>query len=92
MEIEDYLSEKEEKFSTKPLKSKSIPTPKVIIKDHIKANKDDNFPSRLIVPAKNFTSGFPQLGYLGIKRILDSENFNYEDRTITQALKLKDEI
>ena len=77
---------------TKTLESKSIPTPKLIIKDHKNANKDDDFPSRLIVPANNFTSSFPLLGYLGTKRIFDSEKIHYEERMITQDLKLKEDI
>ena len=58
LKIEDSLSESEERFLSKTLESKSIPTPKLIIKDHKKANADGEFPSRLIVPANNFTSGF----------------------------------
>ena len=38
LEIGESLSEKEEKFLTKILESKSIPTPKFIIKEH-KKNK-----------------------------------------------------
>ena len=79
-------------FLSKNLESKDIPTPKLILKDHKKDGKDGDYPSRLIVPANNFISGFPKLGYLGIKRIFDSLEVNYEERTITQALKLKEEI
>ena len=79
-------------FLSKTLEFKSIPTPKIIIKDHKKANDEGYYPSELIVPASNFTSGFPQLGYLGIKRIFDSEKINYEERTITQASTLKEKI
>jgi hypothetical protein len=37
-----------------------------LIKDHKKADSKGNFPTRLVVPANNFTSAFPKLGYLGI--------------------------
>ena len=44
------------------------------------------------MPANNFTSRFPRLGYIGIKQIFDSENINYKERIITQASTLKEEI
>ena len=68
----DMLSEKEFVFLQKNLLTKNIPTPKLIINDHKKSNEQGEYPSRLIVTANNFTSGFPRLGYLGIKRICDS--------------------
>ena len=70
LELEEILSEKELTFLSKTLDSKSIPTPKLIIKDHKNADKNGDYPSRLIVPANNFTSVFPRLGYLGIKKSL----------------------
>ena len=92
LELKDTLSEKELTFLSKTLESKSIPTPKLIIKDHKKANENGDDPSRLIVPANNFTSTFPRLGYLGIKKIFDAGNIDYEARTITQASTLKTEL
>ena len=92
LNLEETLTEKELKFLSKTLESKSIPTSKLIIKDHKKVNEEGDYPSRLIVPASNFTSGFPRLGYLGMKRIFDSAKINYEERTITQASTLKEEI
>ena len=88
----DILSDREFTFLEKNLLTKNIPTPKSIIKDHKKANKDGEFPSRLIVPANNFTSCFPRLGYLGIKRILDHHSVEYAKNTITQASDLKEEL
>jgi hypothetical protein len=35
------------------------------------------FPTRLIVPANNFTSAFPKVGYMGIKKIFDDNVVNY---------------
>ena len=66
LKLEETISEKEQMFLSKTLEFKSIPTPKLIIKYHKKANEERDYPSRLIVPASNFTSGFPRLGYLGI--------------------------
>ena len=44
------------------------------------------------MPANNFTSAFPRLGYLGIRRIFDSNKIKYETNTITQASDLKEEL
>ena len=52
-------------------------------------NKNGIFPTILIVPATNFTTGFPKLGYKGIKRIFDSNKVRYMKRTIIQAKDLK---
>ena len=73
----DILSDKEFTFLERNLLTKNIPTPQLIIKDHKKVNEFGEYPSRLIVPANNFTSAFPRLGYLGIKRILDLHKINY---------------
>ena len=88
----DMLSEKEFVFLQKNLLTKNIPTPKLIIKDHKKANEEGEYPSRLIVPENNFTSGFPRLGYLGIKNIFDSNGIIYDRHTIVQASDMKEKL
>ena len=45
-----------------------------------------------MVPATNFTSGFPKLGYLAIKSIFDRNNINYTNKTIIQASDLKSKL
>ena len=70
----------------------AIPSPKLLIKDHKKHDLEGNFPTRLAVPATNFTSGFPKIGYLGIKRILDENKVDYMSKTIIQASDLKDQL
>jgi hypothetical protein len=35
------------------------------------------------------TSGFPKIGYMGIKKIFDDNKVNYMDKTIIQASDLK---
>lgn len=59
------------------------------VKDHKKADKDGNFPMRLVAPANNFASGFPKLGYMRIRKILDTNEVDCNKRTITQASDLK---
>jgi hypothetical protein len=46
-------------------------------------------PTRFIVPAQIFTSAFPKIGYLAIRRIIVSNKVNYSKRTIIQASDLK---
>jgi tRNA uridine 5-carbamoylmethylation protein Kti12 len=40
-------------------------------------------------PANNFTAAFPKIGYIGIKKILDSNEVDYSSKTIIQASGLK---
>ncbi|MFZ9075453.1 MAG: hypothetical protein ACO2Z3_06590, partial [Flavobacteriaceae bacterium] len=61
-------------------------------KDHKKKNDDGDYPLRFIIPAINFTAAFPNLGYRGIKAILDSYNINYSRTTIVQASDLKEKL
>jgi len=86
------LSDKEESFVKQKIDSMAIPSPKLLIKDHKKPDQEGNFPTRLVVPATNFTSGFPKIGYLGIKRILDENKVDYMSKTIIQASDLKDQL
>ena len=46
----------------------------------------------MVVPATNFTAGFPKIGYIGINKIFDNENVNYSQNTITQASDLKNDL
>jgi len=86
------LSDKEESFIKQTIESKAIPSPKLLIKDHKNPNNEGNFPTRLVVPATNFTSAFPKTGYMGIKRILDYDKLDYMSKTIIQASDLKENL
>ena len=50
------------------------------------------FPTRLVIPATNFTAIFLKLGYPDIKAILDKNKMNYNRFTITQASDLKEKL
>ena len=64
-----------------------------MIKDHNEISDDGNYPTRLVVPATNFTSAFSaKLGYIGIKTIIDDAVINYSKKIIVQALHLKLQI
>jgi hypothetical protein len=88
-DINRLCSKGERDFIQESLKSKAIPSPKLIIKDHKKKDKWGNFTSRLVIPATNFTSSFPKLGYMGIKKIFDDEKVNYMKKAIVQASHAK---
>ena len=67
-----------------------IPTPRLFIKDHKQCEDDGNFPSRLLLPATNFTQCFANISFLAIKSIyLDTNDINPMKRTIVQSSHLK---
>ena len=72
--------------------SKKVPTPRLLIKDHKKPMEDGGYPTRLLVPATNFTQGFANLAYRGIKHTLDSNGVVYYQRKISQTSHLKDQL
>ena len=86
------LSVKEEEFVIQSLETKAIPYPKLLIKYHKTINEKGEFPTRLVIPAKNFTATFSKIGYLGINRCLDKEKVNYSQNSIVQASDLKEKL
>ena len=73
------------------LRTKSIPTPKLLIKDHKKLRGMGEFPTRLVIPATNFSATFAKVGYLGLKNILENNEINYTKFTIVQSSQVKEE-
>jgi hypothetical protein len=67
-ELMSHLTSNESNFIRETLETKSIPTPTLLIKDHKPLEEDGNFPRRIIIPATNFTAGFPKVGYQGIRK------------------------
>ena len=61
-----------------------------MIKDHIKPNTNGEFPTRLVIPATNFTATFAKVGYLGMKSILDNHQMDYKKYTIAQASQVNE--
>ena len=61
------------------LKNKYIPKPKLLIKDHNKYTIKGDFPTRLVIPATNFSPTFAKVVYLGLKNI---NEVNYTKFTI----------
>ena len=86
------LSVKEEEFARQLLATRAIPYPKPLIKDHKTISEKREFPTRLVIPATNFTATFSNIGYLGIKRCLDKVKVNYSQNSIVQASDMKETL
>ena len=69
-----------------------ILSPKLLIKDHKTINKKGKFPTRLLIPAINFTATLSKIGYLGIKMCLDKVKVNYSSVSVVQASDLKERL
>ena len=69
--------------------AKCIPTPRLLIKDHKPPDEAGNYPTRLLIPATNFTQCFAKIGYKAIKAVLHAHCIQYNRHTITQSSHLK---
>ena len=91
-ELDPYISTNEREYLKEKVQSKAIPNPKILVKDHKKPGPDGRLPTRLVVPATNFTAGFPKIGYLGIKNLFKEHDVDYRQRNIVQASDLKTKL
>ena len=64
----------------------------ILIKNHNKIKEKGKFPTKLVIPATNFTATFSKIGYLGIKRFLDKGKVNYSRVSTVQASNLKEKL
>ena len=71
------LSVKEEEFVRQSLATRAMLSPKILIKDHKTINEKGELPTRLLIPATNFTAKFSKIGYIGIKMCLNKGKVNY---------------
>ena len=58
------------------MNKKAVPTVKLLIKNKREENGDPKI--RLVIPAKNFTAGFPHVGQRGIKQIMQKNNIHWD--------------
>jgi hypothetical protein len=91
-QVEELLSKGEIAFLTEKLRSKGVPVPKILVKDHKKPDHDGHCPTRFVCPAANFTAGFPKLGYKGIEKIFMDNKVIFGTRNIIQASDLKSKL
>ena len=85
----NLMNEGESKFIENWIATRRIPTPRLLIKDHKQREDDGNFPTRLLIPATNFTQCFAKISFLAIKSIFDANDINPMKRTIVQSSHLK---
>ena len=84
------LSVKEEEFVRQSLATRAMLSPKILIKDHKTINEKGELPTRLLIPATNFTAKFSKIGYIGINMCLNKGKVNYSWVSIVQASDLKE--
>lgn len=87
--FEPLMNKGEYEFIEQFIKTRRIPMPRLLIKDHKPTNDDGTYPTRLLVPATNFTQCFAKLSYKAIKAIFDANDINPMKRTIIQSSHLK---
>ena len=85
------MSKNEVGHINESLKTKAIPTPKLLIKDHKKLTSMGEFPTRLVIPATNISATFAKVGYLRLKNILEKNYINYTKFIIFKASQVKEE-
>ena len=88
IKFEPLMMKSEVEFIERWLATRRIPTPRLLIKDH-KDRIDGKYPTRLLIPATNFTQCFAKISFLAIKAILGAYNINPMKRTIVQSSHLK---
>lgn len=91
-DIELDLSENEFKAIREKIKSRNVPTPKLLFKDHKDVNLDGSYDSRFVLSLDNFASGLPKVGYKAIKKVFDRNNINYERYGIKNSLDVKEKL
>jgi hypothetical protein len=91
-DLGDFLSDKERGFIEDTMKSRAVPMPKLLIRDHKERDEMGKYLTRLIVPASNFTAGFPKAGYLGIKVLFKRFKIDCQKTTIIHAGQLKSKL
>ena len=67
------MSYNEVGYINKSLKTKSVPTPKLLITDHKTFTSKGDFPTRLVIPATDFSATFAKVGYLGPRIYIGEE-------------------
>ena len=91
--INDLVGENEYKYIKSTITKRAVPTVQLLIKDHKKIDESTGeYPSRLVVPAKNYTAAYPHVGQRGIFEILRKNEVNFTERNIQQASELKEKL
>ena len=88
--IEFRLYKNEVEHINESLKTVAIPTPKTFIKDHTKLTRKEYLPTKLVIPATDFSATFKKWFTWDWKIYLGNNNINYTRFTIVQESHVKD--
>lgn len=88
--ITELLSDGGITFIKETILSQAIPAPELFINQ--KPSDKGISATRLVVPDTNFTSAFPKIEYISIKKLLDSGNLNSQSKTTIQVSGLKESL
>eukprot|EP00957_Ditylum_brightwellii_P028189 2128856-Ditylum_brightwellii.AAC.1 len=98
-EVEKYtesligiLSASKMGFLREGIASKAIPQLQLLIKDHKEPEANGEYPTRLVIPATNFTATFLKVGYIAIQKVLDRNRVDYNGFIIVQSSDLKEKL
>ena len=88
----DILLQSKHNYIKSTVNNKAIPIVKLILEDHKKKDANRDFPTQLVVPANNWTSGFPHVSQRGIKAVINGNDIDYMRKTIFQASNLEEKL
>ena len=91
-EISWLMGKKEKAAVQESLNSKSIPQPQLLVKDHKLPNEEGDFPTRFLVPAKNYCSVFSQFGCKAIQTIFRKHNVKLDKYQLNDSAHLKNDL
>ena len=74
------------------INSRDVPVPRLTIMDHKKKKANGGYPSRLLIPATNFTQGVAKLAFNVAKNVFDHNDVPTKKYIINRAQTLKRDV
>ena len=74
------------------INSRDVPVPRLIMKDPKKKKANGRYPSRMLIPATNFTQGIAKFGFNIVKNVFDRNDVLYKKYIINRAQILKSDV
>ena len=84
-----FMDEGEQGYVASWIKSRDIPTPRLLVKGHKNRGEDGLWPVCPVIPATNYRQCFPKMGYKIIQQTFDERGFKYMKYTLKLAKYLK---
>ena len=91
-EHKDLLSAGEYNYIATTIARSGTPVPRLLVKDHKDRDENDEYPTRLVVPADGFTAAFPHVGMKGLRHVFDRNKVEYQLFNIEQASSMKNDL